>query len=106
MSSILDLDPARIRQILQEILTAKGVREAYLFGSFAEGKCTAWSDLDIVIIQESEKPFIERPFDFQEIQDLGFPVDILVYTPQEFTKMRSSEMPFWREFERQKVRLI
>jgi uncharacterized protein len=104
--SILDFDPALIRERLRIALGAKGIKEAYLFGSFAEGNCTAWSDLDIVIVHETDCPFIERPLAFAEIQDLGFPVDILVYTPQEFARMQISTSPFWRTFEKQKIRLI
>ncbi len=105
-SSILDFDPAVIRERIRSILFTKGIREAYLFGSFAEGKCGPWSDLDLVIVHETDRPFIERPLDFTELQDLGFPVDILVYTPEELVRMTTSDSPFWRKFEKQKARLL
>lgn len=105
-TSVLDFEPGRVRAFLKERLQAKGVTEAYLFGSFAEGTSGAWSDLDVVVVQPTKLPFVERPRGFQDLLDLGVPVDVLVYTPEEFARLREERSGFWQEFERTKVRLL
>jgi predicted nucleotidyltransferase len=104
--SILDFTPSRITSFLRDRFADKGVREAYIFGSFAQGNCTAWSDLDIVIVKQTDQPFVERPREFPEVYELGIPVDLLVYTPEEMVSLKGSGSTFWREFERQKVRIL
>jgi len=105
-TSLLDFSPAAVQAFLREKLSEKGAMEAYLFGSFARGTCNAWSDLDVVVVKATDQPFVERPREFTEIYELGIPVDILVYTPQEFKEIRMSASPFWQDFERQKVRIL
>ena len=105
-TSIQDYAPATIQAFLLEKLVAKGVVEAYLFGSFVRGTVNPWSDLDLVVIKATERPFVERPLEFDDLFELGIPVDILVYTPGEFGELRTSDSPFWRQFEKHHLRLI
>ena len=57
-----------------------------LFGSFAKGKQNKASDIDLLIIKKSDK---KRPFRVKEIfeslrgMDRNFPLDPIVYTPDE-----------------------
>ncbi|MEJ2033877.1 MAG: nucleotidyltransferase domain-containing protein, partial [Deltaproteobacteria bacterium] len=96
--SIQDFRAVEIKGFLRKRLAGRGVQEAYLFGSFAQGAGTAWSDLDVVIVKETDQPFLERSLEFQDLFDLGIPVDILVYTPQEFESLKAGSSPFWRNF--------
>lgn len=81
----------RRRQRIPQLLAALRPYQAermYLFGSWARGGEDELSDIDIVLIKQTEQPFFVR---LQEISrllpsDIGG-VDILVYTPQEFTEM-------------------
>ena len=104
--SIQDFRPEEVKKFLRKRLAGRGVQEAYLFGSVAQGAGTAWSDLDVVIVKETGHPFLERPLEFQDLFDLGIPVDILVYTPQEFEHLRQSDSAFWRQFRSQQERLL
>lgn len=79
---------------------------AYLFGSVVSGKAGAWSDLDVIIVAEIDMPFIERPRAFWNLLDLGFAMDILVYTPAEFAEMRKGTSGFWEDFEKHHVKLF
>jgi uncharacterized protein len=61
--------------------------QVWLFGSFAHDEASEWSDLDLVIVRETEQRFLDR---IKEVMSLLKPkvgVDILVYTPDEFNKM-------------------
>lgn len=105
-TSILDFDSAGVIAFLTRKLEPKGVLEAYIFGSFATGNCTEWSDIDLVVVTLTDQPFLERPRQFDEIYELGIPIDLLVYTPEEFADLKGSGAPFWKEFDRQNIRII
>jgi len=104
--SILDYPPQEIEDFLHEKLIRHGVKEAYIFGSYAQKKLTAWSDLDLLIVTESQDSFIERPRQFFDLLDLGIPIDILVYTPEEFQQLRHSGSGFWRSFQENHVKIL
>lgn len=105
-TSILDFDRDEIRNFIKKKLTEKGVNEAYLFGSFITNKVNAWSDVDLIIIQETDQPFIERPRSFSGLYDLGIPFDILVYTKAELKKQIKNKRGFWQDFEKNHLRIV
>jgi len=104
--SLLDFPPAEVRRFLAQRLRQQGLREAYLFGSFAGGTAGAWSDIDLIVVQESELPPVERARAFACLGELGVAVDVLVYTPAEFAAARENPVGFWSEFERLHERLV
>lgn len=104
--SVQDFTLEQILNYLRERLTNRGVHEAWLFGSLAAKTTTPWSDLDVVVVKPSDQPFIERPREFFDLLDLGIPIDLLVYTPDEFASLCQSDSPFWRQFELQKLRIL
>jgi predicted nucleotidyltransferase len=79
---------------------------AYILGSFARETENAWSDIDLIIVKDSSLPFIERPREFFDLLDIGVPLDILVYTPGEFAKMRSEESGFWNEVQSKIIEIV
>ena len=74
------------------------IRAIIVVGSRARRDSPAdeWSDLDLVIIQETQVPFLDR---IRKVLDLLKPtvgVDLLVYTPDEFEQL-SRERAFVRQ---------
>ncbi len=69
-------------------------RLAIVFGSVARGEADEWSDLDLVIVADTTRPFLERYLDFEGIYDVWPRLDLLIYTPDEFTCMRAEGRPF------------
>jgi predicted nucleotidyltransferase len=67
-----------------------------LFGSYCTGQIGEWSDLDLVIIKETEAPFLDRTRRVLELLKPKVGVDVLVYTPAEFERM-SRERAFVRQ---------
>jgi uncharacterized protein len=67
--------------------------KAIAFGSVARGEPDEWSDLDLLIIAETSRPFFERFKDFAGLYDVWPRLDLLIYTPDEFERMRSEENP-------------
>lgn len=61
------------------------VKEIILFGSLAENKATAFSDIDIaIIVSDTSERFIDRQDKFiNYFQGLGLDIDIFVYTEKE-----------------------
>jgi predicted nucleotidyltransferase len=67
-----------------------------LFGSYCTGEIAEWSDLDLVIVKDTQAPFLDRT---RQVLDLLKPrvgVDVLVYTPAEFERL-SRERAFVRD---------
>ena len=67
-----------------------------LFGSYCAGQVSEWSDLDLVIIKETEAPFLDRTRQILELLKPQVGVDVLVYTPKEFEQL-SQERAFVRQ---------
>ena len=45
--------------------------EVWIFGSFARNGLGRDSDIDLLIVTDTDHPFIERPREFEDLYDLG-----------------------------------
>ena len=54
-------DLAALKQRLAPYL--RRARKAIVFGSVARGEADEWSDLDLVIVADTHRPFLERYLD-------------------------------------------
>ena len=72
--------------VLEKLISFYDPQIVYLFGSQARNDANKDSDIDFLIIDETDKPKRLRALEFRkELRGKNFyPVDILVYTPQEF----------------------
>ena len=78
---------ARVETLIEALLSYQP-KAIYLFGSHAAGKAHEQSDIDLVIIKVTHQPFFQRLQDVAALVPLNSgPVDILVYTPEEFAEM-------------------
>ena len=80
------------------------VQSAYLFGSWAQGRATEWSDIDLAIISsafEGVKFYDRRKVD-QALLDVDTGVDVHPYRPEDFTE----DNPFVREILRTGIRVV
>jgi predicted nucleotidyltransferase len=75
-----------------EVLKKAGVERIILFGSIAKDEIGPASDIDLIVVQETKKRFIERIGDLYELIDPKYALDILVYTPSEFEEMRKTSI--------------
>lgn len=84
----------RIKWIVEDLKTYDP-EKIILFGSAARGDIDSYSDLDFAVIKKTDKRFLQRLAEVVEFlrPNLGS-VDILVYTPEEFEKMKEAENPF------------
>ena len=74
------------------LFRAHGVTRAVVFGSFARGDQTKRSDLDLMLVQNTDKSFFRR-YDglYEEICRIlvDHAVDLLIYTKRELDQMAS-----------------
>ena len=86
------MDPrvARIVNLLKEYSPEKVI----LFGSQAKNSSDSYSDIDLVVVKKTEKPFLDRVKEALKIIKPSFAIDIIVYTPDEFQQMVSEGNPF------------
>lgn len=75
-----------LRQKLAPIFERYNIQKAIVFGSYARGEPSTRSDLDMILIQETEKRFFDRYEGL--LVELGkavgkYPIDVLIYTPDE-----------------------
>lgn len=83
------------------------VSEAWIFGSFASGSMHAYSDLDLILVTETGKPFPDRAEDFWDLLDFIPGMDILVYTKEEFKKIiENPSTGFWSSVTRGMMRVV
>jgi len=81
-----------IKTCVVEVAKKNGAVLAVLFGSYARGTATERSDVDLFFVENTGKPFLRRidPY-FDELSDrLRSALDVLVYTPHEFSRMKGS----------------
>jgi len=79
----------RIKKLLFPVFMGSKTKRAYLFGSFSKGTQTRKSDVDLMIITETDKRFFDRYDDYERIQQIltDQSVDMLIYTPDEISKI-------------------
>ena len=67
------------------------------FGSYARGDWGVGSDLDLVVIlTECGEPPLRRGLAFDTISGFPLPVDLLVYTHDEWRRLEAARAPFVR----------
>jgi len=80
------MDANAIAEVIRPVLRRYGVSRAVLFGSFATGRNSSKSDVDLILVKETQKRFFDR-YDgiLEELYDVlpGRDIDVLIYTKQE-----------------------
>ncbi len=84
----MDLAVERLRGALDPELVV-------LFGSRARGTATRRSDLDLLVVWETDQPPMDRiGYRLGLLSDSPWPVEVLAYTPSELERVR--DRPFLR----------
>jgi predicted nucleotidyltransferase len=83
----------RLKTLLQALQDYHPQR-VILFGSSARGDADADSDLDVLVVKDTEEPFVHRLETMAALCPPGVHADILVYTPEELRLMVADNNPF------------
>lgn len=89
------IDKKAISSIVRRIALNVNPDKIFLFGSYATGKADEDSDIDLLVVKETTEPKHKRSIEIQRLL-IGskLPVDILVYTNDEFEKEKSTNHSF------------
>ncbi len=100
------LDELRSRAV--PVLRAAGASRAVVFGSWARGEADGFSDLDLVVVMETDRPPLERGLDLARRLDAALPVvvDLIVYTPVEFAAGRTRGLAVFDALSREGARIL
>jgi predicted nucleotidyltransferase len=71
------------------------VEAAYFFGSYGTPDFGPGSDIDLILIVETDLPFVERPRLFNDLYTLYSRLDLLVYRAKEFESLQRESVGFW-----------
>ncbi len=87
----------KLQASMAPIFRRNGVSRVVLFGSAARDEETSKSDIDLMIVMNTDKRFFDRYDAFADISSImkGSSVDLLIYTPQELESI--SHRPFIRK---------
>jgi predicted nucleotidyltransferase len=80
-----------IKAIAKRLKEQYGAKEVILFGSYAKGKATDDSDIDLLVISDSKERFFERQATVRRLlRDLKrrIPVSPIVLTPEEIEERK------------------
>jgi uncharacterized protein len=86
--------PAVVRKTLDSIARGYKPEQIWLHGSFARGDFHQGSDLDLIIIKETDKKFLDRIEEVLQYVPGGIAVEPMVYTPREIETMQAEGNTF------------
>jgi uncharacterized protein len=85
----------QIRQVALQLADAANASQVILFGSYARGEATDRSDVDLMVVAQTDLPRHKRAVGlYKQFRPYPFGMDILVYTPQEVQEGKKSPLSF------------
>ena len=88
--------PSKIDQVVAGLMGYDPER-IILFGSAARGDTDEYSDIDLIVIKETDRRFVQRLVDISAFISPYISVDVFVYTPGEIKAMVEDGNPFIEE---------
>jgi len=90
-----------IQKIVERIVEVSDPSKIILFGSYADGTERDDSDLDILVIQETELSVYKRAVPIHmKLWGIKIPVDLIVWTPDEFQSRKDNPYSIGYQIER------
>jgi len=77
-------------RILDHLTKMPQVEKVILFGSYAAGRRDLFTDLDILVVMDTQEDFVSRTAKLYRQISIDVDVDLLVYTPEEFQRQQQS----------------
>jgi predicted nucleotidyltransferase len=85
----------QIEMVAARLAEAAGAEQVILFGSHARGEAHDASDVDLMIVAESDLPRFKRSrILYRLLRPYPFPMDLIVYTPEEVERGKQSPLSF------------
>lgn len=87
---------AELERFVQIVVEHMHPERIILFESFANGQIHEWSDLDLVVVAETDLPFYERLKQAILLVQARVGMDVVIYTPDEWERLKRERL-FIRE---------
>ena len=84
-----------VRRLVETLAGVKGVTRVSLFGSYARGRRDLFTDLDVLVVWDTDLAPVERLKVLYRLLHLPVDLDLVCYTPAEFEAMHGR--PFFRQ---------
>jgi len=89
MSAVGVVRDERLDEVVRLLVGALRVRRIVLFGSRATAGFASDSDYDLIVVADTKLPADERSLVLRRVtRRLGLSLDILVYTPDEYSMLQ------------------
>ncbi len=89
------ISEAKINEVVDKIAKGFNPEKIILFGSYATGNATDDSDLDLIVIQETNAPVLDRGKDIRfSLLGTKIAYDLLVFTKKEFDERKKNKFSF------------
>ena len=89
------IENSNINEIVSKIALTFNPDKIILFGSFAKGDHNEDSDLDLIIVKESDLPKHKRGIEIRRLfYGILVPMDLKIYTPKEFDRELNNKYSF------------
>ncbi len=85
-----------VDQVVKDLIVNYQPERIILFGSVARGEADEYSDIDLILVKNTDQRFIQRSIEAATCisREVKAFVDILVYTPKELEDMIAGGNPF------------
>lgn len=81
----------KVKEIIDQ-LKSYNPEKIILFGSYASGKPGEYSDVDLIVIKKTSKQFHDRQIEARMLLETDTPLDIFIFTPDEFEKHKNTNL--------------
>ena len=98
----LNLDEA-VKRATELLSALPEVRRVSLFGSYARGRRDLFTDLDLLVVMETDVGVVDRLRDLYTLLSLPVDYDLVCYTPAEWEQLQ--HRAFWRHARQSEVLL-
>lgn len=74
-------------QIVSCLAEMPEVHKAIVFGFYAQGRRDLFTDIDLIVVMDSDFDFMQRSALLRRQFQVGVDLDLFIYTPQESARM-------------------
>lgn len=92
------ISQVKIQEIISKIVEGYNPEKIILFGSYANGTANDNSDIDLLIIKDTDEDTISREMAVSRLLDgIGVAYDILVYNHKEVNEFSKKDYSFYSQ---------
>jgi len=85
---------AELDRIVEVLIAEYRPEKIVLFGSLADDAVHEWSDIDLLIVKETDKRPIDRNIELFKLIHPKVGIDLFIYTPQEYAHLLKEKYSF------------